>query len=139
MFDLLPLTTIGTAVLLITYLSAVSAFPWVADQPEVDSSLLRVRRQQPGSGAGGAATCPSNPNHKGAAPFNPKYPYNYAQNGLPGKGGGGYKVPADGDTAHQYVSAGALDIRGPCPGLNTLANHNVSKNQHHGGPKADQA
>jgi hypothetical protein len=35
-------------------------------------------------------------------------------------------VPAPGDTAHQYVAPGPNDIRGPCPGLNAAANHNVS-------------
>lgn len=55
-----------------------------------------------------------------------RYPYNSAQNGLPGKGIGGYQVPAPGDTAHQFVAPGPNDIRGPCPGLNTAANHNVS-------------
>lgn len=33
-------------------------------------------------------------------------------------------MPAPGDTAHQFVKPGPLDIRGPCPGLNTAANHN---------------
>ena len=114
-----------TGIVFIVILSAVSAFPWVPDQPQVDSSLLKLRRQQPATGAGGQATCPFNPNHQGAAPYNSDYPYNHAQNGLPGQKLGGYKVPADGDTAHQFGVAGPLDIRGPCPGLNTLANHNV--------------
>ena len=112
--------------LFVSGLSVVSAFPWVMDQPGVDSSLVKVRRQQPSNNPGGASTCPFNADHEGAAPFDPSYPYNYAQNGLPGKGLGGFLVPADGDTAHQYVAAGPNDIRGPCPGLNTLANHNVS-------------
>jgi hypothetical protein len=59
-----------------------------------------------------------------AAPVTAKYPYNNAKNGLPGNGKGGYMVPADGDTEHQFVAPGANDIRGPCPGLNTAANHN---------------
>jgi len=33
-------------------------------------------------------------------------------------------VPAVGDTAHYFVAPGPNDIRGPCPGLNVLANHN---------------
>ncbi|KAG9950922.1 Cloroperoxidase, partial [Aureobasidium melanogenum] len=109
------------------FVASASAFPWVVDQPGVDSSLLgrKVRRQQPGGYQnGGAATCPFNSDHKGAAPYNSKYPYNGAQNGLPGKGVGGYQVPAPGDTAHQYVAPGKNDIRGPCPGLNAAANHN---------------
>lgn len=28
--------------------------------------------------------CPYNPNHVPAAPWDPKFPYNYAKNGLPG-------------------------------------------------------
>lgn len=96
-----------------------AAFPWVANMPGVDSSLLR--RQQPGS----AATCPNNPKHAGAAPYNPKYPYCGAKNGLPGVFPcANNLVPAKGDTAHAYVAPGSLDIRGPCPGLNTAANHN---------------
>jgi len=86
--------------------------------------MLRKRQQSGGSNPGGPATCPFNANHKGAAPFNPAYPYNSAQNGQPGKGIGGYKVPADGDTAHYFVAPGPNDIRGPCPGLNAAANHN---------------
>lgn len=30
------------------------------------------------------------------------------------------------DAAHPYRAAGPGDIRGPCPGLNTLASHGVS-------------
>lgn len=105
-------------------LEGANAFPWVAMQAGVDSSLLK--RQQPGGGnAGGAATCPNNPNHKPAAPYNPKYPYSGARLGLPGSQKGGYLVPAPGDTAHAFVAPDySKDIRGPCPGLNTAANHN---------------
>ena len=113
-----------TAALFVSSISAVAAFPWVVDQAGVDSSLLKKRQQSGGSNPGGPETCPFNSNHTGAAPFDPAYPYNSAQNGLPGKGKGGYQVPAPGDTSHYYVPAGANDIRGPCPGLNTAANHN---------------
>jgi hypothetical protein len=112
------------------FIASASAFPWVVNQPGVDSSLLggagkKVRRQQSGGfQAGGPATCPFNADHKGAAPYNAKYPYNGAKNGLPGKGVGGYQVPADGDTAHYFTPPGKNDIRGPCPGLNAAANHN---------------
>lgn len=112
--------------------ASVSAFPWVVDVEGVDSSLFagyknsKQRRQQTGTGASGPASCPFNPEHKGAAPYNEKYPYNGAKNGLPGMGKGGYQVPAPGDTAHAFVAPGKNDIRGPCPGLNTAANHNVS-------------
>ncbi|KAI9727893.1 MAG: hypothetical protein M1828_005298 [Chrysothrix sp. TS-e1954] len=102
------------------------AFPFVANQAGVDSSLFKnAKRQQPGQGAQDPASCPVNPNHKGAAKFNAKYPYNGAKNGLPGKGVGGYQVPAPGDTAHAFVAPDySVDIRGPCPGLNAAANHN---------------
>ncbi|KAI9667937.1 MAG: hypothetical protein M1821_000757 [Bathelium mastoideum] len=109
------------------FFGVVCAFPWVANQPGVDSSLLQyhTKRQQSGGGdPGGPATCPFNANHQPAAPITSQYPYNNASNGLPGNGVGGFLVPADGDTAHQFVAPGPNDIRGPCPGLNTAANHN---------------
>ena len=71
------------------------------------------------------STCPFNPTHGGAAPYSSQYPYTGAKNGLPGTGVGGIIVPAPGDTAHQYEPPGPNDIRGPCPGLNALANHHV--------------
>jgi hypothetical protein len=49
-------------------------------------------------------------------------PYNGAKGGGPGKGGGGYLVPAPGDTDHQFIAPTDQDIRGPCPGLNAAAN-----------------
>jgi len=110
--------------------SVATAFPWVADSPGVSSpwsgqyQAAKVRRQQPGEGAGSAAQCPFNANHKPAAAFNSKYPYNNAQGGKPGNGKGGYQVPAPGDTAHQFIAPTSNDIRGPCPGLNAAANHN---------------
>jgi len=45
---------------------AVTAFPFVANMPGVDSSLLRnrpKRQQSGGSHPGGPATCPNNPDH----------------------------------------------------------------------------
>lgn len=107
---------------------AVTAFPFVARMPGVDSSLLEgakvARQQSGGSNPGGPASCPNNPNHVPAPGITTKYPYNNAKNGKPGNGKGGYQVPAPGDTAHQFVAPGANDIRGPCPGLNAAANHN---------------
>jgi hypothetical protein len=103
---------------------SVVAFPFVARMPGVDSSLLAKRQQSGGSNPGGPATCPNNPNHVPAPGITDKYPYNGAKGGAPGKGVGGYQVPATGDTAHQFVKPGPNDIRGPCPGLNTAANHN---------------
>lgn len=32
------------------------------------------------------------------------------------------------DPAHPFIEPGPNDIRGPCPGLNTLANHGVRPN-----------
>ena len=101
-----------------------AAFPWVANMPGVDSSLLG-RRSAPMKRQSDQATCPFNTNHQGAAPYNSKYPYTGAQNGLAGTQTGGILVPATGDTAHAFTAPGANDIRGPCPGLNTAANHNV--------------
>lgn len=104
---------------------AIHAFPFVSEQPGVDSSLFRNRpRQQPGGNfPGGAATCPFNDNHIPAVGISAKYPYNGAKNGLPGRGKGGYQVPAPGDTAHAFIKPTSKDIRGPCPGLNAAANH----------------
>ena len=91
----------------------VTAYPFVANMPGVDSSLFRNAKRQQSGGfqKGGPATCPFNPNHPGAAPITSQYPYNGAVNGLPGKGVGGYQVPAPGDTAHQFVAPGPNDIR----------------------------
>ena len=120
--------------LIVSFLfSSTYAFPWVAEVPGVQSpwsrqyreaNARRMKRQQAGEGAGSEALCPFNANHVPAAPVTSKYPYNNANNGLPGNGKGGYQVPAPGDTAHQFVAPGTNDIRGPCPGLNTAANHN---------------
>ena len=33
------------------------------------------------------------------------------------------------DPAHPFIAPGTNDIRGPCPGLNTLANHGVCSSQ----------
>ncbi|PIA92521.1 Aromatic peroxygenase [Cercospora beticola] len=110
-----------TAVLLLA--EAVSAFPWVPQVPGVDSSML-VERQQPGTGPGSEATCPFNARHVNAAPITTRFPYNGAINGTKGKERGGFRVPAVGDNDHRYIAPTATDIRGPCPGLNTAANHN---------------
>ncbi|PPJ56676.1 hypothetical protein CBER1_08710 [Cercospora berteroae] len=102
-----------------------AAFPWVARSVGMDAEEMTARdavlsaRQAPGS-----TVCPNNPDHRGAVPFNIKYPYCGAQNGAPGFQACVFnQVPAPGDTAHAYQAPGPLDIRGPCPGLNTAANH----------------
>lgn len=105
------------------------AFPWVANSPNVHSPWSHAhhhdatKRQQPGVGPGSAAQCPFNADHEPAAPITDAFPYNGAKDGLPGKGRGGYQVPAEGDTAHEFRMPGPNDIRGPCPGLNAAANH----------------
>ena len=113
--------------ILITLIAVESAltFPFVAEMPGVDSSLFRNARRAANGKRQAQGSCPFNSNHPGAAPYNSKYPYTGAQNGLPGTGKGGVKVPADGDTAHAFEAPGPNDIRGPCPGLNTAANHHV--------------
>lgn len=105
-----------------------SAFPWVALQPGVDTSLYsNEKRQTTGTGPGSAAQCAFNPKHKGAAPIVGPYWYNNATNGNQGNQKGGFLVPATGDKAHAFVAPNyKTDIRGPCPGLNAAANHNVS-------------
>lgn len=96
------------------------AFPWVAGLPGVRSvsevEALHAKRQ---------TTCPFNPNHVPAAPITSQFPYAGAKNGVPGTGLGNFQVPAVGDDPHGFLPPGANDIRGPCPGLNTAANHNV--------------
>lgn len=94
------------------------AFPWVASHVGMDPREMAkrdslVERQDPGSNV-----CPFNPNHQGAVPYNPKYPYCGAINGAPGfQVCANNLVPAKGDTAHAWQAPGKNDIRGPCPGL----------------------
>lgn len=104
--------------LLLLSASSTLAYPWVAGQPGVDSSLFRKARPERRQ----AGSCPFNGNHKPAATYTSKYPYTGAKNGVPGTGVGGIKVPADGDSDHAYQDPGPNDIRGPCPGLNAAAN-----------------
>ena len=112
--------------ILASFLAAHSilAFPFVAETPGVDSSLFRKANRV--SRGKRQSSCPFNQDHPGAAPYNANYPYTGAQNALPGTGKGGILVPAPGDTAHAFEAPGPNDIRGPCPGLNTAANHHVS-------------
>lgn len=62
-----------------------AAFPWVARSVGIDAEEMAARdailsaRQAPGS-----TVCPNNPDHRGAVPFNIKFPYCGAQNGAPG-------------------------------------------------------
>ena len=106
--------------LAIMVMPSTMAFPWMADMPGVKSAseieAQHAKRQ---------ATCPFNADHVPAAPITSEFPYAGAQNGLPSIFPGNFQVPANGDTAHAFVAPGPNDIRGPCPGLNTAANHNV--------------
>ncbi|EGP83009.1 unnamed protein product [Zymoseptoria tritici ST99CH_1E4] len=98
------------------------AYPWVPQMPGVDSSMIGARAQE--LNARDAPNCPFNPNHEPAAPITDQFPYMGAKNGIPGSTKGGIQVPAPGDTAHAFRAPNPkTDIRGPCPGLNVLANH----------------
>lgn len=96
------------------------AFPWVAGIPGIrsasDIEAQNAKRQ---------TTCPFNPNHVPAAPITSQFPYAGAINGLPSTRPGNFQVPAAGDDVHGFTPPGPNDIRGPCPGLNAAANHNV--------------
>ena len=101
---------------LLLLLETSVAFPFVANQAGVDASLFKnVKRQQTSNGPGSAAQCPYNPDHVPAVGISSKYPYNGATGGLPGNIGGGFQVPAPGDTAHAFVAPGPNDIRGEFP------------------------
>ncbi|MCJ1454642.1 hypothetical protein MMC28_004995 [Mycoblastus sanguinarius] len=108
-------------------LPAAFSFPWMgdvlgADKNSYDSPSQLAKRQ-----GNTMAGCPFNPpeDHVPAAPITAEFPYLGAANGLPATNPvGNVEVPADGDDAHAFVPPGPNDIRGPCPGLNTAANHN---------------
>ena len=110
-------------------------------QNSADTSGL----QSGGANPGGPLNCPFNPDHVFPAPVNDQLyvtwytdlkrslltrfsysPYNSAKGGKPGKGIGGYLVPAIGDEAHKFIAPTDRDIRGPCPGLNAAANRKFS-------------
>ncbi|KAL1586231.1 hypothetical protein WHR41_05391 [Cladosporium halotolerans] len=91
-----------------------------------DLSVLELNQQKTKNNTYPAAdpkNCPFNHDHKPAAKWNPDFPYSHAKNGLPGNGKGGYQVPMPGDEDHKFIAPGKNDIRGPCPGMNMLANH----------------
>ena len=90
------------------------------------ASERELLRRQTAPGCYAQSCCPNNPVHPGAAPLTAQFPYLGAKNGLPATRLGNIEVPADGDKAHAFQAPGPLDIRGPCPGLNTMANHHVS-------------
>ncbi|KAF2167105.1 hypothetical protein M409DRAFT_54310 [Zasmidium cellare ATCC 36951] len=105
--------------------SQVTAWPFVAESVGMDPELMKRNDRLVERVPGDAASCPFNPNHVPAVPISTKYPYCGAKNGVPGKQVcQNNLVPANGDTAHYFVAPGKNDIRGPCPGINTAANHN---------------
>lgn len=111
----------GLLLLAITVVPNAMAFPWVAG-----ISGIRSASEIEAQHAKRQSTCPFNANHVPAAPITSQFPYAGAQNGLPSVFPGNFQVPANGDTAHAFAPPGPNDIRGPCPGLNTAANHNVN-------------
>lgn len=84
-------------------------------------------KRQTAPGCYGLSCCPNNPVHPYAAPLVAPFLYLGAKNGLPATHPvGNIEVPTDNDDPHAFEAPGPLDIRGPCPGLNTMANHHVS-------------
>jgi len=83
----------------------------LSDLSVLDANLQRAKANT--WPAADPATCPFNKDHKAAAKWNSKFPYNHAQNGLPGKGKGGFQVPMPGDDDHKFIQPGPNDIRGP--------------------------
>ena len=107
-------------------LPTVISFPWMGDVLDSDGSLPNAEAELEKRQGTTMAGCPYNPNHVPAAPATAEFPYLGAVNGLPATHPvGNIEVPTDGDAAHNFVPPGPNDIRGPCPGLNTAANHNV--------------
>jgi hypothetical protein len=78
-----------SSLLLLSSASTAWGYGWVAGQAGVDSSLLKEGRY---ANQKRQTSCPFNPVHKGAAPYDSKYPYTGARNGAPGTGKGGIKV-----------------------------------------------
>ena len=106
-------------------LPVVLPFPWMGDMPGVQEHPIEAPKIEKRQGTTQAG-CPFNKNHVPGAPATPQFPYLGAMNGLPATHPvGNIEVPTDGDNIHNFVPPGPNDIRGPCPGLNTAANHNV--------------
>ncbi|TKA74865.1 hypothetical protein B0A49_04790 [Cryomyces minteri] len=99
------------------------AFPFVANLPGVNNEMLEARRAHYNENQKRQTSCPINPNHPGAHKYVAPYLYTGANHGLPGSGIGCFDVPIPGDPNHYFEAPGPLDIRGPCPGLNTAANY----------------
>lgn len=77
--------------------SQASAFPFVAEMVGRDPAEMKRADRLVARIPGDAASCPFNPDHKGAEPYSAKYPYCGAKNGAPGyQICANNKVPADG-------------------------------------------
>ncbi|CAD6591759.1 MAG: hypothetical protein ASARMPREDX12_005409 [Alectoria sarmentosa] len=106
-------------------LPAAFGFPWMGEMIGSDGSLPNAQAELEKRQGTTMAGCPYNPNHVPAVPATSQFPYLGAVNGLPATHPvGNIEVPTDGDNAHNFVAPGPNDIRGPCPALNTAANHN---------------
>lgn len=108
------------AILSTALIGSTVAFPALLNLNGKDKLLdlsvidLNVKTEEKNTyAAADPKNCPYNPNHVPAAPWNPKFPYRNAKNGLPGSGKGGYVVPHPDDEAHKFIAPGPLDIRGP--------------------------
>ena len=115
---------------LIALPSAIS-FPWIGGMPGLNGDTFDVNsaldKRQTAKGCYAQSCCPNNPKHPGAAPLVSPFLYLGAKNGAPATRTGNIEVPTDNDKAHEFQPPGSLDIRGPCPGLNTMANHHVCR------------
>lgn len=102
------------------------SFPWMGDILNPDGSFPNAEGELEKRQGTTMVGCPYNPDHVPAVPATSKFPYLGAVNGLPATHPvGNIEVPADGDGNHSFKAPGKNDIRGPCPGLNAAANHNV--------------
>ena len=117
-----------TALLGLIALPSAIAFPWMGSVPNMNGDSFNLfDKRQTAVGCYAEPCCPNNKNHPGAAPLVAPFLYLGAKNGLPATKTGNIEVPADADKAHAFQAPGPNDIRGPCPGLNTMANHHVSR------------
>ena len=112
-------------------LPSVFSFGWVAQMPGINNKeLLQTHsglvKRQTAKGCYAESCCPFTSPRVGARPFTTQFPYLGAKNGAPATRLGNIEVPTDNDVAHNFEAPGAGDIRGPCPGLNTMANHHVN-------------
>lgn len=99
--------------------SLLALLPWIALALAFPRPLMNALTSRDGRVQAGARL-----SRRAAAPPTDQFPYGGAKiDGLPGSQKGGFQVPAPGDTAHQFQPPAAGAIRGPCPGLNTMANH----------------